>query len=155
MKKKLIFSGMMLLALVLTGGAFAYTYSGVATATMDVSLAGEAITTHEPSEEQPDWDDVLPEGDYYSEIILPNAAGDDTELPTQYPTSGEHWDKVAEMPADDGETYVSTLSSKHWERDLYNLTDFVGFDGSESILGVIVCFRFAAGGDYNAIAWVT
>jgi hypothetical protein len=152
MKKKLIFSGMILLALVLTGGTFAYTYSGVATATLDASLAGESITTHEPSEDQPDWDDILPEGEYYSEIILPSAAGDNTELPTQYPTSGEHWDKVCELPADDGETYVSTLSSRQWEKDLYNLSEFIGMDGGESILGVIVNFRFAAGGNYQVRA---
>jgi len=153
--KKLIFSGMVLLALVLTTGTFAYTYPGFATATLNANISNEPMATCEPSADQPRWNDILPEGEYYSEYLLPNATGDDTELPTQYPASGEHWDKVDDQPtdADDGETYVSTLSSKQWERDLYNLTDHIAVEGTEeTIRGVTVYFRFAAGGDYNVRA---
>jgi len=136
MKKKLIFSGIALLALVLT------------TAT----IADAVMTTYELSAGQPDWDDILPEGEYDSEYLLPSAAGDDTELPTQSPSSGEHWDKVDDMPADDGDTYVSTLSSQKWEKDLYNLTNFSQADGYETINSVTVYFCFAAGGNYNVRA---
>ena len=152
MKKKLIFSGITLLALVLTTGTFAYTYSNVSTLTLGATIADAVMTTYEPSAGQPDWDDILPEGEYDSEYLLPSAAGDDTELPTQSPDSGEHWDKVDDMPADDGDTYVSTLSSKHWERDLYNLTDRIYADGYETINSITVYFRFAAGGNYDVRA---
>ncbi len=152
MKKKLIFSVMILLALVLTTGTFAYTYPNTSVTTLDATIADAVMTTYELSDDQPDWNDILPEGDYDSEFLLPNAAGDNTELPSQYPDSGEHWDKANEMPADDGNTYVSTLSSPHWERDLYNLTDRVNADGSEKIMNVTVYFHFAAGGDYTVRA---
>ena len=153
MKKKLIFSGMVLLALVLTSGTFAYTYVGFAGSTPpNVTLADAVMTTYEPSAEQPDWDEVLPEGEYRFEILFPNAAGDATELPTQYPAEGEHWDKVSEYTPDDGATYVSTLTSRHWERDLYGLTYFLGWGGDETITNVTVYFRFAAGGNYDARA---
>jgi len=144
---------MVLLALVLTGGTFAYTYPGFATAALNTTISNEPMVTHEPAADQPGWDYILPDGEYNSEYLLPNATGDDSELPSQYPDSDEHWDKVDEMPADDGDTYVSTLSSKHWERDLYNLTDHIADEGTEdTIRGVTVYFRFAAGGNYDALA---
>ena len=139
---------MILLALAVTGGTFAYTYSGYTTATLNAALAAETITTYEPAEEPPDWDDVLPESEYDTEILIPAGAGDDTELPIQYPDDGEHWDKM--LTADEGATYVSTLSSKHWGRDLYHLTNAV--DGEGIIGSITVYFRFAAGGDYDVSA---
>ena len=56
------------------------------------------------------------------ETLRPNASGDETSINTQYPASTYHWDKVDEVSADDGGTYVQTAySSGVWERDLYNL----------------------------------
>ena len=153
MKKKIIFSGMVLLALVLTTGTFAYTYTNQAVTTLtNVTIADAVMTTYELSAEQPDWDEVLPEGEYRFEFLFPNAAGDDTELPTQYPDEGEHWDKVAEYNPDDGASYVSTLTSRQWERDLYRLNNYIGVGGYETITNVTVYFRFAAGGDYDVRA---
>jgi len=151
MKKKLIFSGITLLALVLTTGTFAYTYPGYSGTTLGATIADAVMTTYELSDGQPNWDDILPEGEYDSEFLLPSAAGDETNIPDQFPNSGEHWDKVDDMPADDGDTYVSTLSSKKWERDLYNLTDRIYADGYETILNITVYFRFA-GDDNTAFA---
>ncbi len=151
MKKRLIFSGMILLALVLTGGMFAYTYSGFASVTLSSAAAAEAIATYTPSAHQPDWDSILPEGEYDSEYLLPDAAGDDTELTPSDPTK-QNWELVVDMPADEGTTYVSTLSSNHWERDLYNLNDHMESGGYETINSVTVYFRFAAGGDYEVRA---
>lgn len=152
MRKKTVFIGMVLLALVLTSGTFAYTYTSTAT-TLDVPIADAVMTTCEPSVDQPDWESILPEGEYGSEILVPEAAGDDTELPTQYPDSGEHWDKVDDQPApDDDDTYVSTLTSKNWERDLYQLSSYTGAGGEETINSVTVYFRYAAGGGYNVQA---
>ena len=150
MKKKLILTGMILLALVVTSGTFAYTYTGHDLIALGANIIDEAMATYEPAEGQPEWDDVLPESDYGSEILIPVTAGDNTELPTQYPASGQHWDKVDDLPTDEGATYVSTLSSKQWEKDLYHLTNAV--DGEGIIGSVIVYFRFAAGGDYNVRA---
>jgi len=150
MKKKLVFSGVLLLALVLTTGTFAYTYSGFSSTSLDGTLADAVYTTYQPSTTQPNWNSILPEGEYNSETLIPIAPGDDTELPTQYPGSGEHWDKVDEQPApDDAGTYVSTLTSKNWERDLYNLGNYTGAGGEETITGVTVYFRYAAGGSYT------
>ena len=148
MKKKLIFGGMVILALVLTTGTFAYTYT-FNSATLGSYMAEGPYATYQPSTLQPDWDSILPEGEYGSEILIPVAAGDDTEFFAQFPTSGEHWDKVDEQPADDLGTYVSTEGSGDWQRDLYNLSDFTGAGGMETINSVTVYFRFAAGGTYN------
>src|SRR4030043_921530 len=133
MKKKLIFGGMVILALVLTTGTFAYTYTNVSTSTLGATLSDVPYVTYQASAQQPNWESILPEGEYASETLVPIFAGDDTELPSQFPTSGEHWDKVDEEPADDFGTYVSTLSSKDWERDLYNLSTFTGASGEEMI----------------------
>lgn len=143
MKKKLIFSGITLLALVLTTGTFAYTYSNVSTLTLDATIADAVMTTYEPSAGQPDWDDILPESENDSEYLLPNAAGDETKIEYQYPDSGEHWDKVADMPADELGTYVYTESNSGFKKELYNLTNHVEAGGYETIQGVTVYFRIA------------
>ncbi len=154
MKKKLVFIGMVLLTLVLTTGTFAYTYTNYSTATLDATIVDAVWTTCQPSAIQPNWNSILPEGENNSLTLVPVAAGDVTELPTQYPGSGENWDKVDDQPApDDGDTYVSTESSNHWEKDLYNnLSSYTGSGGEDNITGVTVYFRFAAGGDYNVRA---
>lgn len=153
MRKKTVFIGMVLLALVLTSGTFAYTYTNTAV-TLDVTIADAVMTACEPSAEQPDWESILPEGEYASERLAPEAAGDDTELPTQFPDSGEHWDKVDDHwnHPDDDATYVSTESSRYWERDLYQLSGYTGIGGEETISNVTVYFRYAAGGNYDVRA---
>ena len=145
---------MILLALVLTAGTFAYTYTGAATATLDAT-AIETISTYETAEEQPTWEDVLPQGEYDSEILLPNAAGDETNIRFQSPNSGEHWDKVDDWPADDGATYVANMLSVSYRRDLYNFTDRFKAQGFETINSVKVYFRFSGytdGGDHIGYA---
>ena len=56
-----------------------------------------------------------------TETLRPNAAGDETAIPIQHPDSTYHWDKVDEVEADDDTTYVSSVDSEAWQRDLYNL----------------------------------
>jgi len=58
MKRKWQLIGAMLLALVVTGGGYAFTYLS-ATATMGVTVAGAEIATAEPSAVQPDWNSIL------------------------------------------------------------------------------------------------
>ncbi len=59
------------------------------------------------------------------EILRPDSAGDVTSLPTQFPNSTFHWDKVDEVVADDDTTYVAEFSSRGTRDtyDLYNLED--------------------------------
>jgi hypothetical protein len=155
MKRKLLFTGMILLALALTTGTFAYTYPGAATAKLDATVADEDMTTYELSADQPDWDKVLPDSEYNSEILVPNAAGDETDIPFQSPSSGEHWDKVDDQPADNGATYVANMLTGAYRRDLYNLTDYLEVEGYDDINSVRVYFRFAGytdGGDHIAYA---
>jgi hypothetical protein len=147
-KKSIIFIGIALLALVLTTGTFAFTYTN-SWATLGTSLAAGNFATYEVSAGQPDWASILPEGESGSDILIPEAAGDKTELTSQYPSSGSHWDKVDEQPADDGSTYVSTEGSNAWLSDLYNLSNITGLTGDVIITNVTVYFRFASSGSYN------
>jgi len=72
-----------------------------------------------------------------TEILRPNAAGDETSIPSQYPNSTEHWDKVDEESADDATTYVYTgLTS--YTRDLYNLSNPTG---SGTVNSITIYFR--------------
>ena len=86
MKKKLFFIGMVVIALVLTGGTFAYGYTSNTT-TLPASLSDTAWATYLVAGNQPDWASVLPEGDSNSEILVPIKDGDETSLPTLFPTS--------------------------------------------------------------------
>jgi hypothetical protein len=150
MKKKLIFFGIVTLALVLTTGTFAYTYTYSDT-TLGAYLSDGPFATYQVSALQPDWNSTLPEGEYASDILVPNDYGDDTEIPSQFPGEGAHWDKVAEQPADDYTTYVSTEGYNTWAKDLYNLTDAP--EGSANPIDKItVFFRVASGGSYNVKA---
>ncbi len=53
----------------------------------------------------------LPIAKAATETLRPNAAGDLTQLLSQYPSSGEHWDKVDEVTSDDDSTYIQGGSS--------------------------------------------
>jgi hypothetical protein len=154
MKKKFTFIGMIVLALVLTTGTFAYTYSNTTTTTLEATIADAVMTTYQLSEHQPNWDSVLPEDEYGSEIIVPDAPGDDTELPSQFPDADLHWDKVDEQPTDEDATYISTQGVNSWERDLFNLGGYIGASGIETINNVKIYVRYAANGDHTARAMV-
>jgi len=53
-----------------------------------------------------------------NETLRPNAAGDKTNITTQYPATGAHWDKVDDITSDNDTTYVETNKGQ-WEEDLY------------------------------------
>lgn len=140
MNSKLILIGTIMFTLVLTTGAYAYTYSSqTASATIDATPAGEYYVTYEPASEQPEWNDVLPESEYDTEILIPSGAGDDTKIDYQYPETGAHWDKV--ISADDFETYVYTELKASYDKDLYQLSNNV--DGVGDVLRITVFFSFA------------
>jgi hypothetical protein len=54
-------------------------------------------------------------------ILRPTGAGAETNIPTQFPTTTYHWDKVDEATADDATTYVASQNSTSYVRDLYAL----------------------------------
>jgi hypothetical protein len=71
------------------------------------------------------------------ETLRPNAAGDETNIPTQYPATGYHWDKVDDVTSDDGSTFIVT-GLKSYKRDLYNLP---AHSGSGTINKITVYVR--------------
>ena len=108
------------LALVVTSGLYAFTYL-TATATMDVTVAGEEIATAAVAASPPDWNSAL--GYSGIETLRPSAAGDETGTEiVQYPVAGEHWDKVYETTSDGDSTYIETEWFE-WQEDLYNIPD--------------------------------
>ena len=54
-----------------------------------------------------------------TEILRPNSAGDETNIPYQSPDTGEHWDKVDDITPDDDLTALYCGNGTY--RDLYNL----------------------------------
>jgi hypothetical protein len=143
MKRKLIiFGAVSLLALLLTTGSFAYTYTNSNT-TLIPSLANGDFATYQVAPNQPDWNSILPGST--SQILIPIGCGDETQLCAQYPDDGSHWDKVDEYPTpDDKETYVSTYGSNSWKRDLYEISD-ANTTITTDIDSITVYYRFASG----------
>lgn len=141
-RKAIILIGAILLALTVSVGTYASTWQ-TAMATLDATLVGSSFftTAEAPVLDQPDWESLMPEGMYNIEVLRPNAAGDETDIPFQSPDTGEHWDKVDDVSPDDGDTYIATWQDKNYRRDLYNLTDHL--EGMGNIEWVVVYFRFA------------
>ena len=110
----------LVLALVATSGLYAFTYL-TATATTDITVVGDEIATFESAASQPDWDSILTAVEE-TETLRPSAAGDETNISSQEPDSGAHWEKVDEAISDSDSTYVYTNSSV-WQEDLYNIAD--------------------------------
>ena len=110
----------LVLAMVITSGLYAFTYLS-ATASMGVAVAGADIATHELATTQPDWDSILTPVTQ-TEILRPDATGDETNISSQLPDSGAHWDKVGEETPDGDSTYVYTSNSA-WQEDLYSIAD--------------------------------
>ena len=116
-EKKTYLMVALLIILLVSGGIYAYTYTS-AIGTIGTSAPTGDIATVNATPVQPDWNDVLTTVN--EDIIFrPVAAGDETEIKSQYPDSGEHWSKVDEATSDNDTTYVYTPSLA-WEEDLYN-----------------------------------
>jgi len=75
-----------------------------------------------------------------TEILRPNAAGDETSIALQEPSSGAHWDKVDEATPDENSTTVLTTSGTY-ARDLYNLP--AHSVGSGTINSITIYFRIS------------
>ena len=140
MKKKWQLIIGLVLALVVTGGLYAFTYLS-ATATMDVTVAGEEIATCKEVEaaRQPDWESIMT-AEKVTETLRPNAAGDETGISEQYPATGEHWDKVDDVTSDGDSTYVATNAGP-WQEDLYNIFDHIVGSGTIDYVKVYAVCR--------------
>ncbi|MDD4859759.1 MAG: hypothetical protein PHR56_06100, partial [Dehalococcoidales bacterium] len=145
MSRKLrILIGAILLALVLTTGAFAYTYN-ISTTTFAVAAIGGNMATSEAASVQPDWQEILPVDVYDSQFLLPMGQGDTTAITGQYPNVGQHWSKVTSQ--DDFTTYVYTDTTNSYQTDLYQFSDNDGGEGV--ILNVTVYFRISGENTYR------
>jgi hypothetical protein len=100
--------------------------------------------------------DFTPYGDSY-EILYPNGVGQYTQLGSQYPETGEHFDKVDEETSDDSATYVSTTSASY-QVDTYALANLSSANALR-INALIVFFRVLSvtygGGGYAKPAFYT
>ena len=74
-----------------------------------------------------------------TETLRPNATGDETGIPEQYPDSGAHWDKVDDVVSDNDTTYVANDGG--WKTDLYNIPDHVTGSGSIDYVKVYMVVR--------------
>ena len=92
-KKKLYLLVALGLALILSSGAFAYTYV-TSVATIGVTPPTAELATCNATASQPNWSSVLvPAETTNTEILNPNAVGDETEIQSQI-ASASHWQLV-------------------------------------------------------------
>jgi len=129
-----------LVALAITGGGYAFAYLSSSTV-VDVTSAGDEIATCEPAPvgDQPDWNSILTSEPGGTEILRPNAFGDETGITYQYPDSGEHWEKVDEDTSDGDSTYVLS-NNTNWQEDLYNIVNHSTGTGTiNSVRVYMVC----------------
>ena len=66
-----------------------------------------------------------------TQILRPTGPGSQEEITSQYPASGEHWDKVDEEVADDDTTYLYSTS-------ITSLQDTLALENHPSLTGTIV-----------------
>ncbi len=76
-----------------------------------------------------------------TEILRPNAAGDETNLAPVPGTGEENWEDVDEEIPDDGATYVARYAPA-WLRDLHNIPDHS--QGNDTINHITVYARAQA-----------
>ena len=130
------------LALIFSGGAYAYTYT-TSTGTIATAEPTGDIATVATAANQPNWSSVLPQSGTGTEILRPNADGDETDITDQFPASGEHWDKVDDTTPDSDSTYVFS-SANNWKKDLYNITDHTASSDTINYVRVYMVCRAAA-----------
>ena len=91
----------------------------------------------------------------HTDTLRPDAAGDETSITSQYPTSGEHWDKVDEVVADEAATRVN-MTGASYLRDLYNLPALSsGSQSATTIVSVVIYFRICPGGAVAGVSYAT
>jgi hypothetical protein len=140
--RKSIFIGAILVALVLTTGAFAYGYVGSTATTLNAMIADTEYYTSAVAPDQPNWETLIPAGQFASQALYPVADGDQTAL-SKFPNNGENWEKVDETTPDDLATYVYN-DSKFSHTDLYQMGDLpADIPDDTAITKITVNFRFS------------
>jgi len=82
--------------------------------------------------------------------LYPNGVGDETNIDSQYPDSGAHWDKIDESAVDLDETYIYS-SSTDWQRDLYTI-ESITWTGEITNVEIYGALRgYAAQLDYKLV----
>ncbi len=78
--------------------------------------------------------------------LLPDAAGDYTNILNQTPASGAHWDKVDDPVAtpDDASTYIESQSNSTQYKDSFNIAAPSWLGSNQVITSVTVYFRIYA-----------
>lgn len=87
-------------------------------------------------------------------ILRPIGAGDETSLPTQYPASGEHWEKVDESTSDGNDTYVSAFiayPTTGGYRDLYTIESETFDDTISNVIIYASCKKVGLVGDASSV----
>lgn len=107
---------------------------------IDVYAEGVLIAAYQATE------DVVIVGVARIETLRPNAPGDMTNIPSQYPATGAHWDKVDEVIADGNATYVYAANRDDWVSiDLYKLPSPTGSGSINKITVYACCLRGKTG----------
>jgi len=86
--------------------------------------------------------------------LRPDGAGDETNIQTQYPDSGFHWDKVDEVVADDASSFLyngAIFGDGSWKRDLYNLPASGGVGTITGITVYVRCYTITGAGQAAAL----
>jgi hypothetical protein len=149
-KKKFYLLLAFVLALILTGGVFAFTFT-TAGATIPVAQPTGNIATVNATATQPNWESILTPVPAMNETFSPNGPGDETNIDTQQPTSGQHWDKVDDITPDEGGTHVLT-ANWDWLSDLYNIPEHVLGEGDINYVKVYFRCKTTQTGQTNARA---
>jgi hypothetical protein len=117
MKKKYYFLAVLGVLMIISSGAYVYTYT-TSTGQIGITAPTADIATVNATPSQPNWGSILtPVND--DVILRPIGIGDETDVKSQYPATGDHWDKVDEAASDGDSTYIYTPTT-NYEEDLYN-----------------------------------
>jgi len=120
LKKRLILSAAFVLVLVFTSMSFAHAYT-TSSGTIGIADPAGDLDTGNATASQPDWNSVLAtQTETFN--FYPDSVGDETAIAVQYPTAGEHWDKVDETSSDGDTSYIQSADSS-WQGDLYSITN--------------------------------
>jgi hypothetical protein len=121
MKKKSLILALML-AVAISGGVYAYTYT-TASGTIGATADDDIATVQAAAEvDQPDWDSLTPTPGG-TETLRPNAAGDEGNISNAHGAAyPDHYQNVDDVTPDGLITDVYSDESA-WARDLYNIED--------------------------------
>jgi len=125
----------LVLALTISGGVYAYTFT-TASGTINIAEPTGNVVTSNATATQPDWNSILPPQDSGIETLRPNAAG--TYSQCDPIGDSPNYLCVDEVTPDEDTTYVRTWGSAT-ELDTYNIADHS--EGVGDITSVTVYIR--------------